>query len=242
MEIYEKLQEAGLTGNEAKVYLELLKKGELSANHIAKNVGMDRTLSYTVLNHLIEKGQVNYVIKQAKKYFRVSDPVNLLNPLKKKQVLIIDLISDLKKIKKTEEVKQEVDIYEGKDGLRTFYRLFFKYKTFYAFGTTGRAYDYLYEAPVLSKELIRKGVRAKIITHSKNKNHPMTKLKGIESKYLDIDSQATTTIFGDYVSIHIIKDRPLIILIKNKEIADTYKNHFEVLWGLATHQPNRNII
>src|SRR3989344_1334609 len=118
MELIEKLQASGLTGNEAKVYLELLKIGEASANQIAKNIGMDRTLSYTVLNHLIEKGQVNYVIKRGKKYFRGSDPVNLLNPLKKKQVLISDLISDLKRIRKIEEVKQEIDIYEGKEGLR----------------------------------------------------------------------------------------------------------------------------
>ena len=64
MDIYEKIQEAGLTGNEARVYLELIKKGELTANQIARNISMDRTLTYTVLNHLIEKGQVSYVIKE----------------------------------------------------------------------------------------------------------------------------------------------------------------------------------
>jgi|SRR3989344_3868398 len=235
MDIYEGLQEAGLTGNEAKAYLELLRKGELSANQIAKNISMDRTLAYTVLNHLIEKGQVNYSIKGSKKYFSISNPMNLLNSLKKKEILVSDLISELKKIKKTEEVRQEINIYEGKDGLRTFYRFFFKYKIFYAFGVTGGAYDILYDAPFLSRELIKKGVKAKIITHLKNKNHPITKLSGVESRYLDINSGATTTIFGDYVSIHIINDRPLIILIKNKEIANTYKNHFEVLWKIARH-------
>ena len=64
MGVYEKLQQVGLTGNEAKVYLELVKKGESSANQVAKDIGMDRTLTYTVLNHLIEKGQVSYIIKK----------------------------------------------------------------------------------------------------------------------------------------------------------------------------------
>ena len=73
MEILEKLQKAGLTGNESKVYLELVKKGELSANQIAKNLGIDRTLTYTILNHLIEKGQVSYVIRDNKKFFSIEN-------------------------------------------------------------------------------------------------------------------------------------------------------------------------
>ena len=94
MDIYEKLQKAGLTGNEAKIYLELLKNGELSANAIAKNIGMDRTLTYTVLNHLIEKGQVNYVVKENKKFFSCSNPDNLINRLKAAEIMVLDLISE----------------------------------------------------------------------------------------------------------------------------------------------------
>src|SRR3989338_5886077 len=88
MELIEKLQVSGLTGNEAKVYVELLKIGESSANEIAKNIGMDRTLAYTVLNNLIEKGQVNYVIKKGKKIFSCSSLDNLLTSVKSKELLI----------------------------------------------------------------------------------------------------------------------------------------------------------
>ena len=60
----EHLTKAGLTGNESKIYLELLKNEELTANELSKKVSMDRTLAYTVLNHLIEKGLISYIIKQ----------------------------------------------------------------------------------------------------------------------------------------------------------------------------------
>ena len=99
MNIHEKLQQAGLTGNESKVYLELIKKGESSANQLAKNLSLDRTLTYTILNHLIEKGQINYIIKENKKFFNISSPESLINQIKAKQLLILDLIKDLKKIK-----------------------------------------------------------------------------------------------------------------------------------------------
>jgi len=165
--ILEKLRNAGLTGNESKIYLELLKKEELSANELAKNIGMDRTLAYTVLNHLIYKGLVGYIIKGNKKFFNALDPENLLNPIREKTAYINDLIPELKEIEKIVDTKQEINVYEGKEGIRAFGRLLMKHKQFYSFGATGRAYDVLYESPVLAKEMVKKGCSGKLITSPK---------------------------------------------------------------------------
>ncbi len=229
----EKLKKAGLTGNESKVYLELLKQGELSANELAKKISTDRTLTYTVLNNLIEKGMVSYVIKSGIKFFKPENPENLLNPIKEREIFIKNIIPQLKKIKKIKDIPYEIKIYEGKEGLRTFLRLVIKHKTFCAFGATGRGYDLLYELQALSKNLKSKNYSAKIITSPKYKPHEMINLPYIQFKYLDIKSEATTGIFGDYVSIHLLTQKPLIILIKNKEIAESYRNHFEILWKSA---------
>jgi len=233
MDINEKLQKVGLTGNEAKVYLELSKKGESSANQIAKNLGMDRTLTYTVLNHLIEKGQVSYISRENKKYFSISNPENLLNPIKAKELLVIDLIKELKNIKKKKQNDFEINVYEGKSAIRNMYPLFKESREMLAFGATGRAYDYLYESPALTKELIKIGIKGRIITSKKYKGHPMVKIKNICVRYADYDSETTTTIFGNHVMIHIVKEKPVIILIKNKDISETYRKHFEVLWKQA---------
>ena len=233
MDTNEKLQQAGLTGNEAKVYLELLKKGQLSANQIAKNIGMDRTLTYTVLNHLIEKGQVSYLIKKGKKLFSCSNPENLLNSIKAKEVLVSDLIKDLKKIKKQEQQETQIDVYEGVEGIRTFVRQYEKEKHFDSFGSTGRAYDLLFESPAIAKEAEKRKTSARIILGSKYRGHEFTKLKNLQVKFLDIQSEATTCIFKDKISIHLIKEKPIVIIIKNKDIADSYRNYFEVLWRHA---------
>ena len=233
MDIYEKLQKAGLTGNEAKVYLELLKKGELSANQIAKNISMDRTLAYTVLNHLIEKGQVNYIIRENKKFFSYSNPDNFMNPLKATEVMVLDLIKELKSVKRENKQQTEINVYEGKEAIRSMFNLFKRYKEMLSFGATGRAYDYLYESPALTKELVKGGMKGRIITSRKHGEHPMVKIKSIEVRYADYESEATTTLFGDYIMIHIAKDKPVIILIKNKDISDSYIKHFEVLWKSA---------
>ncbi len=230
MEIIEKLQEAGLTGNEAKVYLELVKKGELSANQIAKNLGIDRTLTYTLLNHLIEKGQISYIIKEKKKFFSCSSPENLLNSLKSKEIVISDLIQELKKIKTEEKQDIAVKIYEGKEGIKTFVNLALKEKEFCAFGSTGLMFFSLYEMPAMAKEATKKRIKIRIIGNKELKTQDSFLLKGFQYKLLDIKSEATTCIFGDYVSIHMIKPKPIFILIKNKKIAESYQNHFDCLW------------
>lgn len=232
-EFKQKLQKAGLTGNEAKVYLELLKQEELSANELSKKISIDRTLAYNLLNHLLEKGLVSYIIKENKKFFKAEAPENLLNPIKEKEVFVTDLISQLSKIEKIQDTPYEIKIYEGKEGLRTFTKLLLKQRDLCSFGATGRAYDYFYDMPALVKQIEKRGFNARIITSSKYKQHPMIKIKGVQTKYLDIKSEASTSIFGDYLSIHLLTQKPLIILIKNKEIAKSYQSHFNILWKSA---------
>lgn len=231
--IQENLKKSGLTGNEAKIYLELLRHGSINGSQLAKKANLDRTLTYQILNNLIKKGLVSYVIKEHKKYFEASDPINLLNSIKEKESFVKDLIPQLKSIEKIKETEQEINIYEGIEGLRTLMREIIKEKSFCSFGATGRAYDILYELPRLTKELAKKGNKARIIMHSKYKIHKMLEMKNIEAKFLDIESEATTTIFGDKISIHMLKEKPIIIIIKNKDIANTYKNHFEFLWKIS---------
>jgi len=237
----EQLRKAGLTGNEAKVYLALLNLGDLSANEIAKKLGMDRTLSYTVLNHLIEKGMTSYVIRNGKKYFQPSDPENLINPIIEQQAFIKDLVPQLKKIKKITSTPYEINVYEGKEGLRSFIRLILKYKDFCSFGATGRAYDALYEMPAIVKEIDKKHISVRIITNTKYKEKPAFAFKEFKYRYLDLKSNVTTSIFGDYVSLHILTQKPIIILIKNKEIAEGYKNYFDFLWSSAKTESGEKI-
>lgn len=229
----EKLQKAGLTGNEAKVYLELLRIGSIPANDLAKKLGMDRTLVYTVLNHLIAKGLVNYIVKANKKFFAPAGPENLLNAVKLQETFIQDLIPELKKIEKIQEIPQEINVYEGKEGIRTLINLALKEKEFCAFGSTGRAFYALYEMPRIAKQVMKSNTKIRIIGNAKLKETEPFAFKKFEYRFLDIESEATTCIFGDYISIHLIKEKPIVIIIKNKLIAQTYKNHFEILWNQA---------
>ena len=233
MELESNLKNAGLTGNEAKIYLELIRSGEQSANELAKRLSMDRTLTYTVLNNLIDKGLVNYIIKTKKKFFRAADPSNLLNAIKQKEILVQELINELNKIQRIENVETQINVYEGKSGMRSIINLVTKYRELCAFGATGRMYELFYESPALVKELVKKKHFARIIASPQYRGKQITTIKNIETRYLKVDSEVTTTIFGDYIMLHIIKEKPIAILIKNKDITKGYQNYFEVLWKIA---------
>ncbi len=233
MEVLEKLQEIGLTGNESKVYLELVKKAELSANQVAKNLGMDRTLTYTVLNHLIEKGQVSYVIKNNKKVFSILTPASLLNSIKAKELLALDLIQELNKINVEKNQETEINVYEGKEGVRAFVNLGLKEKEFCSFGSTGRAYFELYEMPAVVKKVQKSNTKIRVIGDKKYKGTEAFVFKKMQFRFLDVKSEVTTSVFGDWIAIHLIKEKPIIITIRNKDIAQGYKNYFEYLWKQA---------
>ena len=125
----------------------------------------------------------------------------------------------------------------GRGGLRALMREIIQYKSFSSFGATGRAYDFLYEMPRITREVTRKGNWARIIFHPKYSQHKLAGVKGIDCRYLSLEGETTTTIFGDCVSIHIVREKPFVVLIKNKEIARNYQSVFETLWEIAKQKP-----
>jgi len=66
--MYEKILEGiGLTKGEVKVYLTLLKTGETTTGKIIDNSGLSSGKIYEILEKLIKKGLVAYIIKEKTK-------------------------------------------------------------------------------------------------------------------------------------------------------------------------------
>src|SRR3989339_40224 len=72
------LKEFGLTETEEKVYLSLLKQGTSLASDIIKKTQLHRTTIYDVLERLISKGFVSYIIQNKIKYYSATNPSEFL--------------------------------------------------------------------------------------------------------------------------------------------------------------------
>ena len=233
----ESLKEAGLSPRESEIYVMLVKLGQTTANTIAKRLDIDRTVTYNILNKLIIKGFVTHITKKSRRYYQVTDLNNLLRPLKEKESIIEKTIKDLKNVQKETPAISYIEIFEGKEGLKSVYEIALKLSNtvFYSMGVTGKSLDILgYSFPNLKERIKRNKIKIKVIANFESKNHKFTKENIVETRYLDKKSinKATTSIFGEYVAINL-SDKPIIILIKNKDMAKGYKNYFEILWKIA---------
>jgi len=233
-ELTKKLEEAGLSSKEAEVYVALLKNDTIGGGDLAKLLNMDRTHTYNILRNLINKGLATYIIKNKKTLFQATSPKNLLNQIQKKEQIIKSIIPELETLEKIKPKPSIVRILEGKQGLRTIIRTLLesKIKEILVYGGTGKSYDVLkYEMPHIAKKTNLLKIKGKIITSEKLREHPFTKLPNFKIKYIEELTPSSTMIFGNKVSINVFNEKPFVILIEDKSVADSYKKYFNALWG-----------
>lgn len=233
------LIEIGLTNREREVYLILLKKGESSAGEIAKDSTISRTHVYEALNSLIEKGLAVSVIKNFKKYYSAAPPTKILNYLdeKKKQIeeqenRAKELISNLELLKPSEK-GAKIEVYEGKEGVKTFMMETLKSKEplLMINATTDFKENFVFFAEHYFKEKIKRKLKSKVIFGEKFEFlDPLAEKRFLLKE--DI-SPTTTLIYEDVVAIGLWIEKPTIIKIKSKEAAKEYKSYFELLWRQA---------
>ncbi len=74
MHLTTKLEQFGLSGKEAEVYLALLQKKEFTAPEIAKVTTVTRTKTYEYLEKLVQKGLCNVNLRNGQKFFSAVNP------------------------------------------------------------------------------------------------------------------------------------------------------------------------
>lgn len=75
----ELLQKLGLTKNESLIYLTLLKTGPAKVSLIIKQAQFKSGKIYQVLDSLVEKGIVSYIIKNKVKHYLPENPHKILD-------------------------------------------------------------------------------------------------------------------------------------------------------------------
>jgi HTH-type transcriptional regulator, sugar sensing transcriptional regulator len=228
------LERLGLDRREAMVYLALLQIGKSSAIEVSRKAKKERTQTYRILESMVEKGIVSFVIENKTKKFKASSPDKLLHQLKEKEAALIEILPTLRKMSQLKEKeKSSVEIFQGTRGVKALINEILELKKdYYILSEDSRdpKFDFflthfmksLERENIHERELIKK--RGNII---KSKN---TTLRFLPEEY---PYQATTLIYGDMVGIIICSDPFLAIRINSKELANTYKSYFEIMWKVS---------
>ena len=120
------LRELGLTEKEAECYLALLKLGFATSGELMKLLRYYSKTVYQILDKLLGKGLVSYVIKANIKYFQAVDPhefLDILNEqedqLKIKVKKIEQIIPQLISLRALTKEHQEANMYVGSKGMKS---------------------------------------------------------------------------------------------------------------------------
>lgn len=239
------LENLGLTGNEVKIYLALLEMGSCPAGLLIKKIGMHRAIVYDTIDLLTEKGLISYVIKANRKYFEAQDPERLLEYLNiKKEELsqnegeLNKLIPELRLRRQLETEEQEGNVYKGKKGVKSIFEDILKdKKPWFVFGASGR-FKELFNAYFIHFHNRRASLKVPLkilFSESARKLQREKELKLCEIKYLpnSVLMPSTTFVYGNKIAIINWSSEPMAFLMRSKQVADSYKEFFAIIWQSA---------
>ncbi len=232
---YEKiLQKIGLTANESKVYLTLLKTGSSKAGRISKECGLNRTSTYNSLRSLLDKGLVSYVIIGKIKWFQASPPSNLGVYLKNKAELLEEGMQGLQKMFDSSRTESSVKLFKGNKGVRTVLEdIISTGKENHIFGSEGQLEDRMpYYAVRFIRQINEKGIHVRSLVRKGRKGEVSERC---EVRFVpeNVESPVVTNIYGDKIALIIWSEPPEAVLIENEMAARAYRSYFELMWKNA---------
>lgn len=235
------LCQCGLTRNEAKAYLALLKLKKADPATIAKEANIHRVNAYDTLRKLTSKGFIAETKVKSKKEFVLENPEYLKEYIQEKEKIVNEAIPEITKIFQKENEQHEVMEFSGPAGILNACLILIKEnKTYYALGGSGKNREYLkHKHQIFKKKIKESNIKIKALyyeftRHNKEKSwdqDSQTEIKFIPDEY---KTECMIDFCGDVVLALIPSDKePKGILIRDKKLAEFYKNMFELIWKNA---------
>jgi predicted transcriptional regulator len=245
----ELISEADLTPGEAKTYLALLELGSTTAGPIIEKSGVARSFIYNILNSLIEKGLVSYVLKDGTRIYQAAEPSRIVDymqtrkeQLEKNQEKIQALLPKLMLLQSSAPTTA-VSVFAGFKGIQTCferYQLKLKkgdeYLCYGAYPIQEEKYHTYWKKH--HKERIKEGITCRMLFNQGTARSIMlnrNSYKGCDTRYMPtaLKTPAWFYIYADVVGIFLQSRSPVAIEIVNEEIATTFRQYFEEFWSAS---------
>ncbi len=243
------LRKLGLSQNEIRAYLALLNTGKTTTGPLVKRSGIPSSKIYAVLDSLVEKGAIGCVVEGKMKYFNANRPDILGHLLELKEDELSEtkrefeaVLPKLRAEFEAEKHTSNIEVLEGLRGIKFVYdfslELVKKGDTMYTLGYPLLASQLLNAYfKEYHKEISARGVHARIIyDHDTWFSKRRETRTHADQRYLPkgIHTPGFIHIVKDYVAIMVVTEKQKsAILIKNKEVAESYLQYFNLIWGVA---------
>lgn len=239
------LKQIGLTDGEIKVYLALLELGFSTTGKITKKSNISGSKVYEVLERLIQKGMVSFVIKNNIKYFEVTSPKRIIDYLEEKESHIIAEKNSIEKIipelilKTKSAQKSEVKVFTSWEGLKTvnedIINSLNRGEEWLSMGLTEQPEPWEIYFNKRQEARAKKGILHKHLINKKykslceqRKRLPYTKVRFLSEEF---EMPMSTEIYKNKVVIMVLlENAPMAMMIENKAVAKSFKIYFNHLW------------
>lgn len=239
------LSAAGLSETEAKCYAALLDRKEWKPSDLAKNVSETRTNTYKILDNLVELGLAERFDKDKKLHYRASNPNRLLEIARVRRAeqeqaekeLELGASSLMESYYKIHE-QPGVRYFQGPEGLKEIYQEAASAKEEIVFINTLAGMDFygLEAMHNLRMLTISAGIRRRALTRDgpaatkdyKEKD-PLSNLERTWLRHDDYKSPVEWGAFDDKLYIISYGQEALGLIIQSQQIADSFKELFELL-------------
>jgi sugar-specific transcriptional regulator TrmB len=231
----QELQEIGLTKNEVKIYLALLRKGALNPTKLAEITGLHRSYVYDTLDRLLEQGIINTILIKSKKHYQAVNPKVLRESIELRLKQVDSIIPALSSMFEAEKEETHIELHKGRFVYRTLIKdLISNLVQGDSVYLTGIDEGVLKEVePIYLKAYFRiikeKKVKERIIVAKGSKRLRKSSLqyRALDRKYI---GETATVIHGNKIYLFILGHPNHLIIINSREVADTYLKNFQLLW------------
>jgi len=248
MKIQQILTSAGLSDKQSQVYLALLQLGTATALLIAKKAEIKRPTTYIVLDELVELGLVSIMRTQNTTHYTAVNPRRILNDIRRKERIVNDALPELLALYKDNTDKPSIEVFEGENGMKNIYMDIIatlkrgKEVCFFGFPYNSSFYNDILESWMKETKSKRHKVR-EILPESDDKRLSKYIAMRKKNKNQQFQTKILSKNYGAVLNDNAIVENKLILfstsqnpyalVIQNKDIANSYRAIFEVLWEKA---------
>jgi len=243
------LEETGLTRNEAKTYLALLRLKQSRITELALKTGLHARNVYDSLNKLIERGLTSVSFEGRVKVFRAENPAKLRELLVEKTKKLDSVLPEMLSSFKEEKPVREISILRGAEGftlmaqgmgesadkrgvavyaphdLSPLMEETQRIKLRKLFGVLKEKKSFM---RVIHADSKKARTNAAVLDKGFEKHITRKYAKGLSNKPIAWSS-AGNTVFINFFT----KNDMLIVRIRSEDVATAFMESFEILWKAA---------
>jgi len=238
------LKELGLSNGQISVYSAVLELGAAHMNKIQERTRIERRNIYDILNKLIQRGLVTYVLEDQKRVYRCTHPSHICEEISTKKLALDKLEKQIPQISAFFEASKpgiNVQVFKGHDAFKALLNETLQHDASYWMGANS-SIEQTHLKTWFKQWMRRRAEQKRLMydlanfsTHFEDCSpYDVPEHKKQFYKYgrlpLDLRSFITILIFGNKVAQIIWGTEPYAFVVESKEVKESYMKYFNQFW------------